>query len=114
MRCVRPIPGIFCLLILFILTAGSHVDSEDFSGKLLDMTYPYDENTIYWPTAKGFELKKLDWGISEGGWWYEKIQDLGGEGRSLGRAYSWASGFNKLCPAVENRIRGRSAIESRV
>jgi len=39
-------------------------------GKLLDMTYPYDENTIYWPTATPFELKKGFWGIHEKGYWY--------------------------------------------
>lgn len=38
--------------------------------KLLDMTYAYDAETIYWPTAKPFELKKLSWGINENGWWY--------------------------------------------
>jgi kynurenine formamidase len=38
--------------------------------KLLDMTYAYDDNTIYWPTAKGFHLEKLSWGISAGGYWY--------------------------------------------
>jgi kynurenine formamidase len=43
---------------------------ENFKGKLLDMTYPYDESTIYWPTAKPFKLTKVSWGISEGGWWY--------------------------------------------
>jgi kynurenine formamidase len=46
------------------------VSAQDFKGKLLDMTYPYEESTIYWPTAKPFELKKVSWGISEGGWWY--------------------------------------------
>lgn len=39
-------------------------------GKLLEMTYPYDEDTIYWPTAESFKLEKVFWGISEGGWWY--------------------------------------------
>jgi len=39
-------------------------------GKLLDMTFAYDDNTIYWPTAKGFHLEKLSWGISAGGYWY--------------------------------------------
>lgn len=39
-------------------------------GELLDMTYVYDENTIYWPTAKGFELKKLAWEVGEAGYWY--------------------------------------------
>lgn len=39
-------------------------------GKRLDMTYPYDGNTIYWPTAEPFKLEKISWGITEGGWWY--------------------------------------------
>jgi len=70
MRSIRRSVGLYWLVIFFALAAVIHVDSKDFDGKLLDMTYPYDENTIYWPTAKGFELKKLNWGISEGGWWY--------------------------------------------
>jgi kynurenine formamidase len=44
--------------------------SQQPQHKLLDMTYPYDENTIYWPTAKPFHLEKVSWGISDGGWWY--------------------------------------------
>jgi len=56
------------LLAFFILTVIScHQNSR---GKLLDMTYVYDENTIYWPTAKPFLLTKLNWGTTEGGWWY--------------------------------------------
>jgi kynurenine formamidase len=38
--------------------------------KLLDMTYAFDEKTIYWPTADPFKLEKLGWAVSEGGWWY--------------------------------------------
>jgi kynurenine formamidase len=38
--------------------------------KLLDMTYPFDRDSIYWPTAKPFKLDKVSWGISDGGWWY--------------------------------------------
>lgn len=39
-------------------------------GKLLDMTYTYDEDTIYWPTAEPFKLEKVGWEISEEGRWY--------------------------------------------
>jgi len=60
-----------CLLIA-ILGCGLlfPLYPENAKAKLLDMTYAYDENTIYWPTAKPFELKKVFWGVSEGGWWY--------------------------------------------
>jgi kynurenine formamidase len=58
--------------ILFILFVAlmSVTCKTDAIGELLDMTYVYDENTIYWPTAKGFELKKLAWEVGEAGYWY--------------------------------------------
>ena len=58
------------LIIIIVLLFAASYCSHDFKGKLLDMTYPYDENTIYWPTAKSFVLEKLSWGIAEGGNWY--------------------------------------------
>lgn len=70
MRCLKSIAGIFCLFILIMCACAGLVGSNDLKEKVLDMTYPYDDTTIYWPTAKEFELKKLSWGISEGGWWY--------------------------------------------
>lgn len=56
---------LFVLLILASLSC-----SKSPSGKWLDMTYAYDETTIYWPTAKPFSLTRLNWGITEGGYWY--------------------------------------------
>ncbi|MBN1273164.1 MAG: cyclase family protein [Candidatus Aminicenantes bacterium] len=38
--------------------------------KLLDMTYPFNKNSIYWPNAEPFQLKKGDWGIKEAGHCY--------------------------------------------
>ncbi|TET65208.1 MAG: cyclase family protein [Candidatus Aminicenantes bacterium] len=60
----------FFSIFLICLVAAALLYTHDFKGKLLDMTFPYDENTIYWPTAKSFKLEKVSWGISEGGWWY--------------------------------------------
>jgi kynurenine formamidase len=39
-------------------------------SKLVDLTYPYDESTIYWPTSPKFAWKKDAWGKSSGGYWY--------------------------------------------
>jgi kynurenine formamidase len=40
------------------------------TSKLVDLTYPFDEKTIYWPTAKPFQWEKESWGMSPGGYWY--------------------------------------------
>ncbi|MFN0108888.1 MAG: cyclase family protein [Blastocatellia bacterium] len=39
-------------------------------AKLIDLTYDFDSNSIYWPTAKPFEWQKESWGKSAGGYWY--------------------------------------------
>lgn len=39
-------------------------------AKLVDLTYNFDEQTIYWPTAKPFQWEKEAWGKSAGGYWY--------------------------------------------
>ena len=39
-------------------------------GQILDMTYPYDNASIYWPNAKGFNLTPESAGITEKGYWY--------------------------------------------
>ncbi len=39
-------------------------------AKVIDLTYSFDENTIYWPTAQPFKWEKELWGKSAGGYWY--------------------------------------------
>ena len=62
--------------IILLITAVSIIVScsgdqqQDIQGKLLDMTYVFDDNSIYWPNANPFVLKKGDWGINESGYWY--------------------------------------------
>ena len=36
----------------------------------IDLTYPFDGKTIYWPTSKGFEWKLVQHGITPGGYFY--------------------------------------------
>lgn len=61
---------ILAIIFLFCFAFGRADLSQSLKGKLLDMTFPYEENTIYWPTAKPFHLEKLAWGITQGGYWY--------------------------------------------
>ncbi|MDH7513003.1 MAG: cyclase family protein [Clostridiales bacterium] len=55
----------------FLVSRPNNHEQEREEGKqFLDMTYPFDETSIYWPTAKPFMLTKVAWGKSEAGWWY--------------------------------------------
>src|SRR5215510_5326372 len=39
-------------------------------GELVDLSHTYDAQTIYWPTAEGFRLRKDADGITPGGYYY--------------------------------------------
>jgi len=39
-------------------------------SKVIDLTYDFDDKTIYWPTAKPFTWEKEAWGPNASGWWY--------------------------------------------
>ena len=41
------------------------------AGAIVDLTYAFDGETIYWPTAEGFRLTQDARGIQEGGYYYE-------------------------------------------
>ena len=56
-------------LFTFWLLLGCHHDSLR-KGNLVDMTYPFDEQTIYWPHNKPFQWEKTNWGQAHGGYWY--------------------------------------------
>ena len=55
--------GVFAL-------AGCAPRMEVPSGKFVDLTHSFDEQTIYWPTEKGFELERGPAGVTEKGYYY--------------------------------------------
>jgi kynurenine formamidase len=39
-------------------------------SRLVDLTWAFDEQTIYWPTSQPFRLERVAWGADEEGRWY--------------------------------------------
>lgn len=56
--------------ILSEFTTAKKQGVQKIQGKILDMTYPFGDNSIYWPTGKSFKAKPMSWGINDKGWWY--------------------------------------------
>lgn len=56
--------------ILSEITTEKKEGGQKIPGKILDMTYPFGDNSIYWPTGKSFKAKPMFWGINDKGWWY--------------------------------------------
>ena len=55
---IRKTTSWIVILVVFIgMIMTACQKTYEFRGKLLDMTSAYDENTIYWPNAKPFQLE---------------------------------------------------------
>ena len=63
--------GIARVVLLLALTAGTAGAIDLATARLVDLTHPFDETTIYWPTARHFQLEVVAHGETPGGWWYE-------------------------------------------
>ena len=62
--------------------------------KLVDMTYPFGEDTLHWPTAKSFHLEKVHEGRTPQGFWYSSYNYSGSEhvGTHLDAPFHFAEG----------------------
>jgi kynurenine formamidase len=58
------------MISLIVWCVGSSVFAEIDEKKLLDLTYPLDEQTVFWPTNKPFTWNKAAWGKTANGYWY--------------------------------------------
>ncbi|WP_424363303.1 cyclase family protein [Methylocystis parvus] len=69
----RMFVGISCALA-FATSAACSAAAQTIdlsSSKVVDLSHPYDANTIYWPTEPtGFQLKQEHKGLTKGGFFY--------------------------------------------
>lgn len=59
------------LLPLFFFLFGCAPTWEFPAGEIVDLTYSFDDQTVFWPTGKEFVLEKVFGGITEKGHYYE-------------------------------------------
>jgi kynurenine formamidase len=64
----RLLPFALCLFVS--CAKSSHAPSAAFSGTMIDLSHPYDEQTIFWPTAEPFRLEKVSDGFTDKGYYY--------------------------------------------
>jgi kynurenine formamidase len=57
-------------LLACLTWAGCGAPPRIDPAKLVDLTYTFDNQTIYWPNAEGFRHRKDSWTHTEAGYWY--------------------------------------------
>jgi kynurenine formamidase len=74
-----------------LLLSSAHAIDEK---KIIDMTYPFGAETLYWPTAKPFRLEKVQEGKTAAGYWYASYNYCGAEhgGTHLDAPFHFAEG----------------------
>lgn len=58
------------LLLLIVFSVPVMAQRPLGSGKIVDLTHPFDESTVYWPTAQGFKLDTDFEGMTDKGYFY--------------------------------------------
>lgn len=61
------------LLVIFVAVvfcSCTPQQSDPLSGKIIDLTYSFSEETIFWPTADGFKLEVAFAGQTDKGYYY--------------------------------------------
>jgi kynurenine formamidase len=57
-------------LVIVISACGRPAPPPFPQGELVDLSHTYDAQTIYWPTAEGFQLRKDAEGVTASGYYY--------------------------------------------
>jgi kynurenine formamidase len=81
-------------------------------AKVVDLTYSFDENTIYWPTAQPFKWEKESWGKSAGGYWYTAARYAASEhgGTHLDAPIHFGEGKASIDELAPSRLIGPAVV----
>ena len=62
------VPSLFAILIAACSSSTPGVAFP--TGEIVDLSHTYDSQTIYWPTAEGFQLRRDADGVTPAGYYY--------------------------------------------
>jgi kynurenine formamidase len=68
---VSPCRALFVSAALLLSCAGPGAPASGANDTIVDLTYSFDDHTIYWPTGERFAHKPDTVGIQPGGYYYE-------------------------------------------
>ncbi|MGH9871786.1 MAG: cyclase family protein [Pyrinomonadaceae bacterium] len=94
------LPLLLALLTCFA-TSVTHAQSRTAgfpSGKIVDLSYPFDSSSVYWPTAETFKLEKDFEGTTEQGYYYSAYRYSAAEhgGTHIDAPVHFARGRNSV------------------
>jgi kynurenine formamidase len=78
----------------------------------IDLTYPFDDSTVYWPNNPSFQWQKTDWGTTASGYWYASAKFSTGEhgGTHMDAPIHFAQGRSTLDEIPIDRLTGPAVV----
>ncbi len=100
-------------LTLFVSIAVAQRRVPAFpNGIVVDLSYPFDSKTVYWPTAEGFHLEKDFEGITEQGFYYSAYRYAAAEhgGTHLDAPVHFAKGRHSVDEIPVDQLMGPAIV----
>src|SRR6201988_5548006 len=66
MKCLR----LLVILLALVIPVMAQKSGAFPSGRVVDLTYAFDANSVYWPTAEPFNLETDFEGVTDKGYFY--------------------------------------------
>lgn len=100
------------LLVLFLLSCQEKSNNNSSPQTIVDLTYAFDSETIFWPTADGFKLDTVFVGENPKGFHYEANNFSTAEhgGTHLDAPVHFFAGRNTVDAVPLDRLMGQAAL----
>jgi len=105
--------ALFAFANLSLVAVSAQRRYVDFpQGPVIDLSYPFDSNTVYWPTAGAFHLEKDFEGITDQGYYYSAFKYSAAEhgGTHIDAPVHFARGRNSVDQIPLKQLVGRAVV----
>src|SRR4030095_7335856 len=101
------------LFAVLIAACSNSPPSAAFpTGEIVDLSHTYDSQTIYWPTAEGFQLRRDAAGVTPAGYYYAANSFFTSEhgGTHIDAPIHFAEGHQTVDKIPLDRLIGPSVV----
>jgi kynurenine formamidase len=108
MKCLH----VLVILLALVIPAMAQKSGAFPSGRIVDLTYAFDANTVYWPTAEQFKLETDFEGMTDKGYFYSAYRYSAAEhgGTHLDSPVHFAKGRNSVDQLPLQQLMGPAVV----
>src|SRR6185437_8339892 len=100
------------LVLLLAIPVAAQRPTDLTTGHIVDLTYAFDSNSVYWPTAEQFKLETDFEGVTDKGYFYSAYRYSAAEhgGTHLDAPVHFAKGHNPVDQIPLDQLIGNGIV----